>query len=62
MCSPLGCLREAARARLTSILNEALTPPRARKKSRLNRVGKTQRLKAKKARGTVKANRGKPDW
>ncbi|WP_379553381.1 alternative ribosome rescue aminoacyl-tRNA hydrolase ArfB [Qipengyuania sp. DGS5-3] len=54
--------REAARARLTSILNQALTPPRARKKSRLNRVGKTQRLKAKKARGTVKANRGKPDW
>lgn len=54
--------REAARARLTALLNEALTPPRARKKSRLNRVGKTQRLKAKKARGAVKANRGKPDW
>ena len=54
--------REAARTRLIALLNEALTPPRARKKSRLNRVGKTQRLKAKKARGTVKANRGKPDW
>ena len=32
---------------------------------RLNRVGKTERLKVKKVRGAVKANRGKPrsqDW
>ncbi len=57
--------REAARVRLIAVLDEALTPPRARKKSRLNRVGKTKRLKAKKERGAVKANRGKPtrsDW
>lgn len=53
--------REAARARLVSILDEALTLPRPRKKSRLNRVGKVKRLKAKKARGEVKANRGKID-
>ena len=50
--------REAARARLASILEEALTPPRKRKKSRLNRVGKVKRLKAKKERGEVKSRRG----
>lgn len=54
--------REAARARLKALLDEALTPPRARKKSRVNRVGKVKRLKAKKVRGEVKANRGKVDW
>jgi ribosome-associated protein len=50
--------REAARDRLVALLNEALTPPKKRKKSRVNRVGKVKRLKAKKARGEVKANRG----
>ncbi len=50
--------REAARERLVALLGEALTPPRKRKKSRLNRVGKVKRLKAKKARGEVKAKRG----
>ena len=54
--------REAARKRLAALIDQALTPPKARKKSRLNRVGKTQRLKAKKVRGSVKANRGKVDW
>lgn len=57
--------REAARVRLTALLDQALTPPAKRAKSRVNRVGKTQRLKAKKARSSVKANRGKPsrsDW
>lgn len=54
--------REAARARLAQLLEEALTPPRRRAKSRLNRVGKTERLKIKKARGAVKAGRGKVDW
>ena len=54
--------REAARARLTALLGEALTPPKPRAKSRLNRVGKVQRLKAKKVRGEVKAGRGKVDW
>lgn len=54
--------REAARERLLTLLEEALTPPRKRAKSRLNRVGKVQRLKAKKVRGQVKANRGKVDW
>lgn len=54
--------REAARARLAAMLGDALTPPRARKKSRLNRVGKEGRLKGKKVRGTIKANRGKVEW
>ena len=54
--------REAARARLTALLEEALTSPKKRARSRLNRVGKVQRLKAKKARGQVKAGRGKVEW
>ena len=54
--------REAARERLVVLLHEALNPPRKRKKSRVNRVGKIKRLKAKKVRGDVKAKRGKVDW
>ena len=54
--------REAARERLVALLHEALNPPRMRKKSRVNRVGKVKRLKAKKVRGDVKAKRGKVDW
>ena len=54
--------REAARGRLADLIEEAMTPPKARAKSRLNRVGKEQRLKGKKVRGAVKANRGKVDW
>ena len=54
--------REAARERLLALLGEALTPPKKRKKSRVNRVGKVKRLKAKKVRGEVKAKRGKVDW
>ncbi len=57
--------REAARVRLLAMLDEALTPPATRKKSRVNRLGKVKRLKAKKVRSTVKAARGKvsrSDW
>ena len=57
--------RQDARAKLTALLEEAETEPKRRAKTRLNRVGKTERLKVKKVRGTVKANRGKPsagDW
>lgn len=57
--------RQDARAKLTALLEEAQTEPKRRAKTRLNRVGKTERLKVKKVRGTVKANRGKPkasDW
>lgn len=54
--------REAARERLIQLVNQALDPPRKRKKSRVNRVGKVKRLKAKKVRGDVKAKRGKVEW
>ena len=57
--------RGDARDKLDALLREAHRRPKKRAKTRLNRVGKTQRLKAKKVRGQVKANRGKPtrqDW
>ncbi len=57
--------RQDARAKLTGLLEEAQREPKKRAKTRVNRVGKTERLKVKKVRGAVKANRGKPrasDW
>lgn len=56
--------REDARARLAALLEEAQIEPKRRARTRLNRVGKTARLTGKKARGAVKAGRGKPkdDW
>src|SRR5690606_30816010 len=54
--------REDARARLAELVEQALVEPKKRAKTRVNRVGKEQRLKSKKARGAVKANRGKVDW
>jgi ribosome-associated protein len=54
--------REDARARLAELIGQALIEPKKRARTRLNRVGKEQRIKSKKARGTVKANRGRVDW
>jgi len=54
--------REDARARLVELIEQALVEPKKRARSRVNRVGKEQRIKTKKARGTVKANRGKVEW
>lgn len=57
--------RQDARAKLAALLEEAQTEPKRRARTRLNRVGKTERLKVKKARGAVKAGRGRPsasDW
>jgi ribosome-associated protein len=51
--------RADARERLAELLVEALKLPTQRAKSRLNRVGKEQRIKGKKLRGSVKAGRGK---
>ena len=51
--------RADARERLAELLREAATLPEKRAKSRLNRVGKVQRLAGKKIRSTVKAGRGK---
>lgn len=54
--------RTDARERLAEMIRAAHDAPRPRAKSRLNRVGKEQRIKAKKSRGAVKAGRGKVDW
>jgi ribosome-associated protein len=54
--------REDARARLAELIKQALVEPKKRAKTRLNRLGKVERLKSKKARGAVKASRGKVDW
>jgi ribosome-associated protein len=54
--------RQDARARLADLLEQAQVEPKKRAKTRLNRVGKEQRIKSKKARGTLKANRGRVDW
>ena len=58
--------RQLAREKLEELLEEAHRRPKKRAKSRVNRIGKVQRLKAKKARGQVKAKRGKvrrgDDW
>lgn len=51
--------RTDARDRLGRLIREAHDLPEKRAKSRLNRIGKEQRLQGKKLRGTVKAGRGK---
>lgn len=51
--------RADARERLAELLEQAQQLPAQRAKSRLNRVGKEQRIKGKKLRGSVKAGRGK---
>ncbi|MEE4207192.1 MAG: alternative ribosome rescue aminoacyl-tRNA hydrolase ArfB [Erythrobacter sp.] len=53
--------RAAARDKLGELLEAAHRQPRRRARTRVNRIGKTQRLKSKKARGQVKAKRGKVD-
>jgi len=54
--------RADARERLEALIREAHDRPAPRAKSRLNRVGKEARIKAKKSRGAVKAGRGKVEW
>lgn len=57
--------RQDAREKLAALLEEAQVEPKRRAKTRVNRVGKIERLKVKKARGAVKAGRGRPsasDW
>lgn len=51
--------RADARDRLTALIEEALIEPKKRAKTRVNRIGKVQRLKGKKERGAVKASRGR---
>ena len=54
--------RAEARERLAQLIAKAEVAPPKRKKSQLNRVGKQKRLQSKKARGALKANRGRIDW
>ncbi|WP_423140960.1 alternative ribosome rescue aminoacyl-tRNA hydrolase ArfB [Parablastomonas sp. CN1-191] len=51
--------RADARERLAELIEDAHDLPARRAKSRLNRIGKVQRLAGKKIRSTVKAGRGK---
>ena len=54
--------REDARQRVLALIEQAQVEPKRRAKSRVNRVGKEQRIRSKKARGTVKVSRGKVEW
>ena len=54
--------REDAAARMAGLIEQALVEPKKRAKTRVNRVGKEARIKSKKARGTVKASRGRVEW
>ena len=54
--------RADARQRLEGLIRGAFEAPAKRAKTRLNRVGKEARIREKKSRGTVKANRGKVEW
>ncbi len=54
--------RDDARERMSAMLRAAHAAPVKRRKSRLNRINKEARIRGKKNRGTVKANRGKVEW
>jgi ribosome-associated protein len=54
--------RADARERLAELIEAALVEPKKRARTTVNRPGKVKRLASKKARGTVKATRGKVDW
>lgn len=51
--------RADARARLNAIIAKASVPPKMRRKTRVPKSAKKQRLEGKKRRGDVKKNRGK---
>ncbi len=52
--------REAVIARFRSIVGEALTPPRQRRRTRPTRASRERRLQAKKHRGELKRLRRSP--
>jgi ribosome-associated protein len=54
--------RADARDRLEALIRGAFDAPARRAKTRLNRIGKEARIKGKKTRGAIKANRGKIEW
>ena len=51
--------RADARSRLNAIIAKASVPPKIRRKTRVPKSAKKQRLEGKKRRGDVKKNRGK---
>ncbi|NLZ97449.1 MAG: aminoacyl-tRNA hydrolase [Micrococcus sp.] len=53
--------RTAARERLSTLLRDALVPPRPRKRTKPTRGSKRRRLKAKRIRSEVKQNRKRPN-
>ncbi len=48
--------------RLADLMEKAQVEPKKRAKTRVNRANKEARIKGKKVRGTIKANRGKVEW
>jgi ribosome-associated protein len=51
--------REAARARLIALIQEALKRPKKRRPTKVSRAAREERLTSKKKRGELKAARGK---
>jgi ribosome-associated protein len=51
--------REAARARLATLIRQALVRPRIRRATKPKASAKVNRLESKKRRGTIKAARGR---
>ena len=54
--------REAARARLATLIRQALVKPRTRKPTRPKAGARERRLTGKKRRGEIKAVRGRRDF
>ena len=55
-----GQNREAARARLIALIQQAATRPKKRRPTRPGKAAKEKRLTSKKRRAAVKAHRGRP--
>lgn len=53
--------RTAARERLSTLLRDAMVPPRPRRRTKPTRGSKRRRLKAKRIRSEVKQNRKRPN-
>lgn len=53
--------REDARARLAALIEQALRPPRPRRKTAVPRAQKRKRLESKKRRGDIKKMRRAPE-
>jgi ribosome-associated protein len=51
--------RDAARARLVALIQQALIKPRKRRPTKPGKGAREKRLNAKKLRGTIKAGRGR---